>query len=496
MTGDNSVERAFDDRVRSIRQGLDLDAGLDRVRQRNSATHRAVRAGAGFVAALVVIGATVFGVSGGSDGDVSVVADGPIDRSRTAVSDDTLPAQDSGTSAVVPPPTPTPTTTLATTLATTLPAASDPSGATDSSKRFSIDPALWRVTNVASDDVLNVRIQPSARASRVGKLAPDATGVRATGAAARIDGGATWYEIRLPSDPTQFGWANAAYLTLQPPSTGTSFADLACAVSTDMLDGAEQTGATVLVAGQADSSAPTTGVELLSIEADRGPVDGLGDRACERTVLTFDTDTIGQVRGVTGDGEVRIDLPMVTSSVQTEHIDAGVYVVRGTDGGMLYADFPATAGVLRLSVLDQPARIVVDHVERSPTDGPVTSPALIWQDLVVNALSGDDPDRRTRPVTTPITVSGYARPFEANLTATILDSSGLPVAGPVIDGPAVFPGSPEFGVGTSDWIEAWGEFTFTIDGLPAEEYVLMLATGWDDQTEEYLWREIPFTVSS
>ena len=71
--------------------------------------------------------------------------------------------------------------------------------------------ALFSVTGVAQNDVLNVRVQPHPSAEKMWTLPHDTTGVQAMGTP-RIVGGAEWRQIRIGS---QTGWVNARFLTLQ-----------------------------------------------------------------------------------------------------------------------------------------------------------------------------------------------------------------------------------------------------------------------------------------
>ncbi|WP_116086232.1 COG3650 family protein [Tropicimonas sp. IMCC34011] len=68
-------------------------------------------------------------------------------------------------------------------------------------------PALYDVSGVASDDVLNVRAGPEASAPLVATLAPDETGVEIV----RRSGG--WGLVSLPETR---GWASLDYLARQP----------------------------------------------------------------------------------------------------------------------------------------------------------------------------------------------------------------------------------------------------------------------------------------
>ncbi len=71
--------------------------------------------------------------------------------------------------------------------------------------------AVFSVTGVAQNDVLNVRAQPHPSAEKVWTLPPDATGVQAVGPP-RIVGSAEWRQIRIGN---QTGWVNARFLTPQ-----------------------------------------------------------------------------------------------------------------------------------------------------------------------------------------------------------------------------------------------------------------------------------------
>lgn len=69
-------------------------------------------------------------------------------------------------------------------------------------------PALHDVQGVAADDVLNIRAEPSAQASIIGTLAPDAQGVEVV---ARNAAG-TWGQINIGE---QAGWVSLRYLALR-----------------------------------------------------------------------------------------------------------------------------------------------------------------------------------------------------------------------------------------------------------------------------------------
>ena len=71
-------------------------------------------------------------------------------------------------------------------------------------------PALYRVTGVAADDVLNIRAAPSASAAIRGSFAPDGTGIEVT---ARDETG-RWGRVNAGESA---GWVSMRYLQLMEP---------------------------------------------------------------------------------------------------------------------------------------------------------------------------------------------------------------------------------------------------------------------------------------
>lgn len=67
-------------------------------------------------------------------------------------------------------------------------------------------PALFDVTNVAPDDVLNIRSQPSAKADLIGSLAPNETNVEITA----LNAAGTWGRLNANE---RVGWVSMRFLT-------------------------------------------------------------------------------------------------------------------------------------------------------------------------------------------------------------------------------------------------------------------------------------------
>lgn len=71
----------------------------------------------------------------------------------------------------------------------------------------------YRVTGVASNDVLNVRDRPGVPGSRIiGMLPPGERGVVWDGQSRRVADGGTWWRVLHPRVP-HGGWVNARFLT-------------------------------------------------------------------------------------------------------------------------------------------------------------------------------------------------------------------------------------------------------------------------------------------
>lgn len=70
-------------------------------------------------------------------------------------------------------------------------------------------PALYDVTGVASDDVLNIRERPDASSPVIGTFAPDATGIEVIAANDEM----TWGRVNVAE---RSGWVSLAYLERRP----------------------------------------------------------------------------------------------------------------------------------------------------------------------------------------------------------------------------------------------------------------------------------------
>ncbi len=154
-------------------------------------------------------------------------------------------------------------------------------------------PALFDVTNVASDDVLNVRVEPSADAPILGKLGPAETGVEII--AANADG--TWGLLNTGEGS---GWASLAFLERQPGQWEEGFPRVTQCFGTEpfwSLDLAQEIpvfdqaglGETLLTVAEETASVNRTDRQAITLEGNLGQAtvvisasscsDGMSDRA-------------------------------------------------------------------------------------------------------------------------------------------------------------------------------------------------------------------------
>lgn len=151
----------------------------------------------------------------------------------------------------------------------------------------------------------------------------------------------------------------------------------------------------------------------------------------------------------TGGGTIlRVGLPTVSSTLTTDGYGLGkaisrYYVVRSLDGNRMGVEFHLTdaAGPATVFHLNYPARIVIDV----PTTGqnfyldPTVGESVVVKQPRADYTVGPD----------IFTVTGYARPFEAQGSWRVKDVFGNIVR----EGTYL----------TSDWAATWGRFAFTAD---------------------------------
>lgn len=118
------------------------------------------------------------------------------------------------------------------------------------------------------------------------------------------------------------------------------------------------------------------------------------------------------------------------------------YAVRSPDGPWMFVDLHLReAAEARVIVLDEPARVVVDL---RPGGAPLPAAPAVDQRVVVL-------EPRTGSATYPLTVTGYARTFEANVVARI-EQDGEELG--------------EVFTTATAWADAWGHYGMTIEDGP------------------------------
>lgn len=440
MNSDDRLRQAFDD-LQQRTESVDPQFSLQRM-SRSSTERRAwVPALAGAAVVLTVIGGVaVAGLLSGPETDDVVATTVPSD-STTLIPDSTTTSVDEPVST---------TTTVPPTSSNVLP--------------------THRVTGVAGDDVLNVRKEPGADGELLAELAPDYRGIRLFDNVAIVEDGGEWQQVML-LDPVRLigleeplhgapitGWVNAAFIEPHDPSMSDAFP----------------------CGGQMTSAIEATGTDPDHVYAIRQ--FGLG--GCIRTVVTFgqnfdeqrplydriSTDVLPagipdirweQVNGVAV--LILEDVPYAWATESNTHESSAALVGRWTDGSL--AIFLTIPGATSIQVSDT-GDLVIDV---TPFENP--------------GLAGNGFHILGEPVAGPggtIEVWGLARPFEANIGTTILDTDGDQVEG----------AGPDF-VMTTDWSEAWGLFQYRALGLEPGAHVLRLTQQGGDEDIEF---DVPFMV--
>ncbi len=371
-----------------------------------------------------------------------------------------------------------------TTAVTSVPPTSEPGTSSTTTpstvdlNRFRVD--TERVAADTSDPFLNVRRGPGVGNDLLAKLPPTYRGLAWTGASDTTEDGATWYEVELlhplpgvnPAEPLEgsnpSGWVNAAYLLPLEDGISVGQSDLpACSGESEF--GGGQGGVSYV------SSLETARLTANCVRIVVG--FGFGTGAFEWTGVTGDlltTPPSWQER--ISPWPLSIALPDSAAAWPAATQADGVFVVRQPDLGLgLMSLLPAD----QVTVRTFEGWLVIDLEGGSQTLPP--SGAGIQLTAEPFAAAGS------------IEVIGIARPFEATLGATVLDSSGNPVE-------AIWSGSSFLGtvrgdtyaVMTNDWTEAWGRFAVRAEGLEPGDYVISL-TG-DGGSDQPRTLDIPFTV--
>ena len=360
----------------------------------------------------------------------------------------------------------------------------DPAPVVQSSVRYRVNAAMVAADTV--DPYLNVRHRPGTSNDIKAKLPPTYAGIRWTGESQQSEDGQTWYMVEL-LDPIAVnlleplhggvpaGWVNSTYLEELPEGVRVTSEELPPCSG----------------AGEFGSEGGNSDTHVSSLEiAEIGP-------GCTRVVLGFSTgqasygfeDVPSGTRPAgslprwyesQGPYPMIINLPD-TITVWPGATDAeGVYVVRERDGSLsLRVMHPANTTYIHS--LPDKGLIVVDlrvTAQSSPAAG--NNVVLNFPPMIADGA---------------ISVTGFARPFEATLGISIEDAAGDLVE-------AVYSGSPfrgttrdhRYGVETNDWAETWGSFAVEARGLSPGEYTLLLSANDGSDLDAAL--RIPFVIET
>ncbi len=258
-----------------------------------------------------------------------------------------------------------------------------------------------------------------------------------------------------------------------------SFADYACS--------GPYVGPTGTVATSPTPATPSDAVGVLGMSFTRG-------EACDRALIGLGSLPAGKF-GFFEDGVPATSVPAgaeVTAHGARVHVtlpgvdmgrisgmeflgEPAAFVVREARSGPgledLYVDVLHDGYRLsRAFFLEGPARIVIDSI-------PAATPAGLRLGPIVDTFVAlrDPIDPTGSGLTPPIEVFGYGRPFEASDPAFLTDAAtGAPVTATWSGCEPTFVIPPNTGCvyHTSDYIEAWGEFSFTIEDVAPGRYQL------------------------
>jgi hypothetical protein len=147
------------------------------------------------------------------------------------------------------------------------------------------------------------------------------------------------------------------------------------------------------------------------------------------------------------------------------------YVVRAPGGGMFVDIFATGAFQYRVTELSDPGRLIIDYRPAS-VDLSFPIPARAERTVLFQPRKGE-------AITSPLTVSGYSRNFEASNTIRLVDSGGNILS--------------QNTVLSNDWTETWGYFEASLE-LPAFEGQAFLRVGSESPRDgSFEGVEVPVT---
>lgn len=325
------------------------------------------------------------------------------------------------------------------------------------------DQVVFRVTNVESNDVLNVRAGPGTTFDVVSAFAPDATGVVRTDSESSFVGTSEWIEVYGTVAGTS-GWVNSAFLTpagvIDARPCAFDSGDVSDVAIFENVEGSANSDARIVsvlgtyrygscirtviqgLDGFSSSNDPADPVTVLPNDMGIGLMDGQVGIVFGPSIIGSDLAQARYVEpGLSDPGGVRSSTflfsPPVEGPPGQEFFFSGI--VFGPSAELSVA-FDNDLGRI---VIDVP-----DMGEANTNVGPLLDEdGIVLVEVVVDGRS--------------VELSGLARPFESNLLVEVLlGDTPLDVNW---DG-AIRPGPTSAnGVMTTDWSSGWGVYEFTIE---------------------------------
>ena len=281
--------------------------------------------------------------------------------------------------------------------------------------------------------------------------------LEATGATNESIDGTIWREIHTSGTST--AWVDDSFLTLNTTAV-VRFADVPCSSFGTPSGEIARTGPSesdadhVAQVWQISWPDCTRVVIALGAEFDFANASPLAATTPEQvSVEAFGTWARVQLPGIQW---TRVD-------ASEDLGDLTVVVARSLEGTLVADIHSGAPGEYFARFLSNPARIVVDILPAAVASV-VISPPTVGDAVIL-------PEGLPPTVSMPLTISGYSRWFEAGGFAVVRRQADQPgtgeIIGAIVTGDAVVnPGTgTEWGITATDWLDAWGTFSFELSGL-------------------------------
>lgn len=337
-----------------------------------------------------------------------------------------------------------------------------------------VDGLVFAIQNVAADDTLNARSGPGTDNAVVFEFASNATGVLRTDADPVTVGSSIWIQVFAPTSgqDTAEGWVNSSFL--EPIAVPVSVPCVFNGPQEDIagFDVANTEGdATIDNAVVSSIDTYRFGSCLRTIIELSDGFTSSNDPSTRLTTLPADIELLGSPDAVIEFGPSLVGAEVADERfVETSGVEHSTFIYRSTTGN-IEAKFYRPATSLDVTFDNDNGRIIIDTPDALSPDLSTQGPLLDEGSLILQDVRSEANDRLW-------TITGLARPFEANLPVEIV-ANGEPIVVEWTGGFLTEP-SASNGIRTTSWLE-WGIFTFSIeldDGVdPADVIVRFDETG-------------------